>query len=420
MKHSIVAIAKEPTAQDMVEKVFELLGGKENLIKKNSTVVIKPNAGHAAPPETSVNTSPDVLRAVIRTVRSAGAKRVIVAEASAIGCDTMNCFEVSGQAAVAQEEGVELLDIKNAEDTLMIPIRDAYSNITKLKVPRVILEAEHVINLPIFKTHASMVFTGALKNIKGVVDDKVHYQMHQQNLPMAMMDVWSVIKCDLSIIDMIRPAGGYGPHTTVPMDLGVIVGSKDPVAADAVACSIVGLGLDKVSYFNAARERGLGTSDPDEIEIRGRSVEEVHKNLWLPYIQGFDSWPEYTFLKENSCSSCQALVALSMEKLKALGEYEKNAGTTIVLGAKKELPEGLDPHKTILCGNCTKKFRDRGYWIEGCPPGEVQVAWTIIDRKNWEVPSNMRERMEEESEIWEKYVQDMARKMEEASSAEKQ
>ena len=31
-----------------------------------------------------------------------------------------------------------------------------------------------------------MVFSGALKNIKGVVQDQVHVQMHQQNLTMAM------------------------------------------------------------------------------------------------------------------------------------------------------------------------------------------------------------------------------------------
>ena len=34
---------------------------------------------------------------------------IIVAEAAAIGCDTMECFKVSGIQAVAEEEGVELI-----------------------------------------------------------------------------------------------------------------------------------------------------------------------------------------------------------------------------------------------------------------------------------------------------------------------
>ncbi len=42
---------------------------------------------------------------------------------------------------------------------------------------------------PILKAHASMVFSCALKNIKGTVQDAVHVTMHQQNLTMAMMDV---------------------------------------------------------------------------------------------------------------------------------------------------------------------------------------------------------------------------------------
>ena len=35
-----------------------------NMIKKGETVVLKPNAGHAAPPESAVCTNPETLRAV--------------------------------------------------------------------------------------------------------------------------------------------------------------------------------------------------------------------------------------------------------------------------------------------------------------------------------------------------------------------
>ena len=61
------------------------------------------------------------------------------------------------------------------------------------------------------------MFSCALKNIKGVVQDAVHLQMHQQNLTMAMMDVWSVCRADINIVDAIRPASGYSPHTPFPL-----------------------------------------------------------------------------------------------------------------------------------------------------------------------------------------------------------
>ena len=103
-----------------------------------------------------------------------------------MGCDTDECYEACGIAAVAREEGVELVDIKKDKDLINVAVRGYRSNISHVKLPRLLLEAEHIINLPILKAHASMVFSGALKNIKGVVQDQVHVQMHQQNLTMAM------------------------------------------------------------------------------------------------------------------------------------------------------------------------------------------------------------------------------------------
>jgi uncharacterized protein (DUF362 family) len=55
-KKSIVSIVKGEQAQPMVEEALSLLGGVESLIKRDSTIVIKPNAGHSFGPETSVNT----------------------------------------------------------------------------------------------------------------------------------------------------------------------------------------------------------------------------------------------------------------------------------------------------------------------------------------------------------------------------
>lgn len=394
----------------MVAEVFSLLGGLENLIKPNSTVVLKPNAGHPAAAETSVNTNPAVVAAVINEVKKAKPKEIIVAEAAAIGCDTMNVLEVSGIGAAAEDNGARIIDIKREKDLINIPIRDARSNLKRVKLPRFLLEAEHIINLPIFKSHASMVFTCALKNLKGVVQDVTHLQMHQTDLAAAMMDVWSVIRADLSIADLIRPAEGFGPHTTLPTDFGCIVGSKDPVALDATVCRMVGLSLDKVAYFAPAKERGLGNFEEELIEVRGRTIEEVFKQLWFPYLEGFETWPEYDFRTSGACSSCEALVAFTMEKLKALGEYEKNAGCTILIGAKRddEMPTGVDPNNVILVGDCLRRFKGKGvgHWAGNCPPLEPHVLWTIIDRRDcYEMEPDIRERMAGEQAPWLEHIE---------------
>jgi uncharacterized protein (DUF362 family) len=384
MNKALVAIVKGDQAQPMVEEALLLLGGVESLIKPNSTVVIKPNAGHYYPPETSVNTSPAMVKAVINAVKKGNPRKIILAEASAIGTDTMECLEISGIKKAAEEAGVDaLIDIKREKDLINIPIRDARSDLTRVLLPRFLLEADHIINVPIFKSHVSMVFTCTLKNIKGVVQDKVHNQMHRTNLTEAIMDLWSVIKADLNIVDMIRPAEGFGPHSPTPVDFGCVVVSKDPVALDATICRMIGLDTKNVLYFQAALERGLGAFKESDIEIRGKSVEEVYKKLWIPYLGRFDQWPEYHIHAENACSSCQGLLAYSMECLKALGLYEQNAGLHIVVGSKKALPPGVDPEQIILVGDCNKKFRGKGISAGGCPPAESWIIFAIRDHKDY-------------------------------------
>ena len=81
-KKSLVALAHGLDVQENVTRVFDMMGGAAKMIEPNSTVVLKPNAGHAAPPEFAVCTHPETVRAVIREVKKANPKRIVIAEAA--------------------------------------------------------------------------------------------------------------------------------------------------------------------------------------------------------------------------------------------------------------------------------------------------------------------------------------------------
>jgi len=389
MDRSIVSIVKGDNADVMVEEALEHLGGVESLFEPGATVVLKPNAGHVYPPESAVNTSPEVVTAAIKALRKGEPKEIILAEASAIGCDTMECLKASGIKKAAEEAGVDrIIDIKSEKDLVDVPIPDARSDIKEVRLPRFLVDADFVVNLPIFKSHVSMVFSCALKNIKGVVQDMVHGLMHFTDLAAAMMDLWSVIDVDLTIADLIRPMEGFGPHCGTPVDFGCVVAGADPVAVDATACRMVGLDLGKVDYFEAAAARGMGNIDASSIEIRGNTLEEVYKPIYLPYLEGFGAWPEYEFYAENACSTCQGLIAYTMVRMQALGEYDKNAGAQIVIGRKKGIPKELKPGKDlILVGDCLKPLKKKiekaggeCVFAIGCPPLEPFPYWALRDR----------------------------------------
>ncbi len=425
MSKSIVSIVKGADADKMVEEALNHLGGVKSFIKEGSTVVVKPNAGHEGGPETGINTSPAVVSAVIKAIQSANPKKIILAESSAVGCDTMKCLEVSGIRKAAEEAGVDdIRDIKSDKDLISKKIEDPKSAIKSVDLPRFLLEADHLVNVPILKSHVSMVFTCSLKNIKGIVQDMVHAIMHLTNLAAAMIDVWSVVHADLSIADLIRPMEGFGPHSGTTVDFGCIVASPDPVALDATVCRMIDLDVDRVDYFEAARERGIGNSDEKDIEVRGASIEEVFKPLYLPYLEGFGAWPEYNIHVENACSSCQGLLAFTMSKLKSLGEYDKNKGIDIVIGRKKSIPEGTGfGKKLLLMGDCTKNLRKKVdeagetyLHVDGCPPGEPLPCWTIVERVPCPTPEmfaniqvNVRQRQEKEEVVFKKWLETQKR-----------
>ena len=418
MNKSVVSIARGFDADRMVHEAVEHLGGIGAFITKGSTVVIKPNAGHEGAPGTSVNTSPEVVKAVIGEVKKAGPGKIILAESSAIGCDTMTCLEVSGIKRAAEEAGVDgIVDIKKDRDLVEKKIENPTSSIKRVMLPRFLLEADHMVNVPVFKSHVSMVFSCALKNLKGVVQDVHHYVMHTTNLAAAMMDLGDVFKPDLTIADLIRPMEGFGPHSGTPCEFGALLASSDMVALDATACRLVGLDIGKVEYFRAACEKKLGNFDEEMIEIRGVPVADLARELYLPYLQGFDAWPEYRFHVRKACSTCQGLAAFTMVKLQALGEYEKNGGLHYVLGRHAEIPDGaLEADMVILQGDCTKSLRERieqaggtCLHVPGCPPGEPFPAWTIVDREAHPCAKASRERQVSEDEHFKKWLRDRKR-----------
>lgn len=423
MSRSVVSIVKGTETDQMVMQALDQLGGIKSLIKQGSTVVIKPNAGHPGSPDSSINTSPAVLAAAVKAIQKAGPKKIILAESAAIGCDTMECLETSGLKQAALDVGVDdIRDIKADKDLVRVRIEDPTSDIKHVDLPRFLLNADHFVNLPIFKSHVSMVFSCALKNLKGVVQDLVHYVMHTTDLSAAMMDLGSIIQPDFTIADMIHPMEGYGPHSGTPADMGCIVAGKDMVAIDATACRMVGLPIEEVPYFDAALKKGLGVFDRELIEIRGNSIEEVQKKLFLPYLEGFEAFPEYTFFVERACSSCQGLAAFTMSKLKSLDQYKKNAGMHIAIGKIRGIPEGMkEGNELLLFGDCTKSLKKRlekegktALYCGGCPPGEPIPSWVIVERKNAEEiraegHPGIRNRMEAEDKIFKKWIAEQIR-----------
>ncbi|MBQ4079513.1 MAG: DUF362 domain-containing protein, partial [Thermoguttaceae bacterium] len=101
----VALLGGEPA--EMFEKGMAALGGIERFVKKGDRVTIKPNIGWDKTPELAGNTNPDLIVALIKAVKDAGAKEIVVFDNT---CDAWRkCYQASGIEDAAKKLGATVL-----------------------------------------------------------------------------------------------------------------------------------------------------------------------------------------------------------------------------------------------------------------------------------------------------------------------
>ena len=117
---------------------------------KNKRVLLKPNVGRNAEPETGITTHPQVIAAAIDAFREAGAD-VAVGESPIAGVTMTDAFESSGITAVAKTRNCPLIDM-DVRKYVTIDIPGGVA-VKSLKVCAEITEYDIIISIPVMKTH---------------------------------------------------------------------------------------------------------------------------------------------------------------------------------------------------------------------------------------------------------------------------
>lgn len=128
-----------------------------------------------------------------------------------------------------------------------------------LAIPKSVREADHIINLPVMKTHCLTGITCALKHFWGVVP-RVRHQYHLV-VNEAIADITQFIKPKLAftIADGTVAMEGDGPRTGTPKICNIVMSSVDPVALDAAVAQYMGMAVPE--HVVAAANRGTGRLD---------------------------------------------------------------------------------------------------------------------------------------------------------------
>jgi uncharacterized protein (DUF362 family) len=243
----------------------------KKFVKPGDKVVIKPNMSFARRPEQAANTHPEVVRELAVMCQEAGASQVLVLDN--VLHMAKDCFEMSGIPELCEnleKTRVELITSSRLFKKTLIPNAQ---DMTENRVMREVLDSDVLIAAPVAKSHSGAGVSLSLKGMMGLIYDRG--VMHgRYDLDTSIVDLGSILKADLTVIDASRVLatnGPYGPGDVIRAD--TIIASTDQVAADAMTVSMFPwygqkIKPKQVRHIRLAADRGLGRMDLENLQIK--------------------------------------------------------------------------------------------------------------------------------------------------------
>lgn len=235
----------------------------KDLIFSGASVVIKPNLCTQRHEQIhTANTSLGVMRAVCEVLRER-TTHITIVESDGSRYAAEVAFENNGVYRLADELGLNVVNLSKDE---MVEMPDP--RLKGFGLAKTWLEAEVFITLPVLKTHATTVFTGALKNQWGCIPRYDRLLLHKY-LHHLIGDINKLRPVSLALMDGLVGMQGRGPINGYPINLDVLLASRDPVALDATAMRLIGLDPACSRHLVHAQQIGLGTLAAAEITVDG-------------------------------------------------------------------------------------------------------------------------------------------------------
>ena len=314
-----VAVSRSLTyaqVEALTRRAVELAGGFSGLIHAGDKVLIKPCI---VTPHVVRNTDVRVVKAVARLVHEAagGDVEVIIGEGSAYpapsdmeyaqGFSTPEWDELWDEGGYEELPGdPDLADVNlrlsnlngPREELVLVDVPNGgYTGYRggQVWVHQDVINADVHITVPALKLHTFTGITVGLKNNIGLYpgaiygfpkevgvrqDDYRNLLVHQTDAPRdwvdeEIVDIALVAGIDFSVVDAINCS--YHQYRR-----NAIVAGRDVVAVDHVAARLMGINPDDICHLTLADLAGMGTNDPQQIELVGAPIDAS----WSPFQKG--------------------------------------------------------------------------------------------------------------------------------------
>jgi predicted dehydrogenase len=272
--NDVVAVLRVgDNVEETVGQSIEMLGGIRG-IRNDALVVIKPNICFPKNLKNMINTDLKVLEAVVNIVKKK-TKNVLVIESDSASGTAEKKADGVGVLGLVKKLDVEFFNLSHDE------VEEHKVADIPILIPRTVLKADYVINVPKVKTNSFVVLSIAMKNMFGIIASKRKSQFHKR-LSDVLVYLNKTVRQDFVVADGIVAMEGLGPIQGKPVNLGLIVTGKSPITVDAACCHIMDFNPYAVEPLWKAHQQGMGEIDAGKIRFLGENLDSIRRKFALP------------------------------------------------------------------------------------------------------------------------------------------
>jgi ferredoxin len=230
-------------------------------------------------------------------------------------------------------------------------------------------EADLVINIPKLKTHSFARYTGAIKNLFGLIPGARKREAHFRapgatDFAEILVDILQLAPPALTIVDGVLGQEGNGPGLSgTPRWYNCIAASADPVALDAVIADALGFSAGAIIHVASAGARGLGEARAESVQLVGDRRVLAFGQVRLPEPGWYYKVP--SFLTRPLHGAMRLRPHLAESECTGCG----NCGEVCPTGAiEPGHPPAFDLDRCVGCMCCS----------EICPAGAIRPRGNLL------------------------------------------
>ncbi len=271
-----VTLVKGLRKLETVYSAIDLAGGFQDIAENHNRALIKVNFISVKTYETGVTTDPLIVEALIHKAQEVF-NQVFVVESDASMTSADKACEITGMKEVCDRNDVKFLNLRREKDKVKLSIPNS-ETLKSVKVPRIVVDSA-IINAAKLKTHKVTGVSLGMKNMFGLLPEKMKFKYHVKNMNKVIVDLNTVIAPKFTIIDGFYALEGPGPTSGTPIKMDLLIAGRDVVAVDATACRVMGIAPDEIYHIKQAYEKGFGEINEAKIHVIGSRIDDVKRQF---------------------------------------------------------------------------------------------------------------------------------------------